>query len=112
MEDHPSLEPGFRSRINSLKFALSTQGNPKSQCFVDNFEWVVLYSFVLWMRFKVMTTTLSNEGMDVANLDCPVFRKYSADSTDEYVKIGESTVLKALKRFCRAIVEVFGERYL
>jgi len=36
----------------------------------------------------------------------------SADSTDEYVKIGESTVLESLKRFCRAIVEVFGERYL
>ncbi|KAJ9565986.1 hypothetical protein OSB04_001952 [Centaurea solstitialis] len=36
----------------------------------------------------------------------------SADSTDEYVKIGESMVLEALKRFCRAIVEVFGERYL
>ncbi|XP_024978949.1 uncharacterized protein LOC112516158 [Cynara cardunculus var. scolymus] len=36
----------------------------------------------------------------------------AADATDEYIKIGESTVLEALKRFCRAIVEVFGERYL
>ncbi|XP_024972712.1 uncharacterized protein LOC112511324 [Cynara cardunculus var. scolymus] len=45
-----------------------------------------------------------------------VFRMLSygvaADATDEYVKIGESTVLEAFKRFCRAIVEVFGERYL
>jgi hypothetical protein len=36
----------------------------------------------------------------------------SADSTDEYVRIGESTVIECLKRFCRAIVEVYGEEYL
>ncbi|AAF97981.1 F21J9.3 [Arabidopsis thaliana] len=35
-----------------------------------------------------------------------------ADSTDEYIKIGESTALESLKRFCRAIVEVFACRYL
>ena len=35
-----------------------------------------------------------------------------ADSTDEYIKIGESTTLECLKRFCRAIVEVFGGHYL
>ena len=31
----------------------------------------------------------------------------SADATDEYVKIGESTTIKSLKRFCRAVIEVF-----
>ena len=36
----------------------------------------------------------------------------STDATDEYVKIGESTTIKSLKRFCRAVIEVFGERYL
>ncbi|XP_020253760.1 putative nuclease HARBI1 [Asparagus officinalis] len=35
-----------------------------------------------------------------------------ADSTDEYVRIGESTVIECLKRFCRAIVEVYGDEYL
>ncbi|AEC06258.1 nuclease [Arabidopsis thaliana] len=35
-----------------------------------------------------------------------------ADSTDEYIKIGESTALESLKRFCRAIVEVFACCYL
>ncbi|KAK4723665.1 hypothetical protein R3W88_026444 [Solanum pinnatisectum] len=35
-----------------------------------------------------------------------------ADATDEYVKIGESTIIESMKRFCRATVEVFGERYL
>ncbi|XP_020242512.1 uncharacterized protein LOC109820728 [Asparagus officinalis] len=36
----------------------------------------------------------------------------SADSTDEYVRIGESTAIECLKRFCRAIVEVCGDEYL
>ncbi|XP_062088359.1 uncharacterized protein LOC133794934 [Humulus lupulus] len=35
-----------------------------------------------------------------------------ADATDEYIKIGESTTIESLKRFCRAVVEVFGARYL
>ncbi|KAH0707492.1 hypothetical protein KY289_012568 [Solanum tuberosum] len=35
-----------------------------------------------------------------------------ADATDEYVKIGESTTIESMKRFCPATVEVFGERYL
>ncbi|XP_062081136.1 uncharacterized protein LOC133785938 [Humulus lupulus] len=35
-----------------------------------------------------------------------------ADATDEYIKIGESTALESLKRFCRAVVEVFGACYL
>ena len=36
----------------------------------------------------------------------------SADSTDEYIKIGESTAIENMKRFCRAVVEVFTQRYL
>ena len=35
-----------------------------------------------------------------------------ADATDEYVKIGESTTIESLKRFCRAIVEIFADQYL
>ncbi|KAL8542748.1 hypothetical protein ACS0TY_003575 [Phlomoides rotata] len=34
------------------------------------------------------------------------------DATDEYIKIGESTTIECLKRFCRSIVEIFGEQYL
>ncbi|KAL8476227.1 hypothetical protein ACS0TY_028765 [Phlomoides rotata] len=33
-----------------------------------------------------------------------------ADATDEYIKIGESTTIDCLKRFCRSIVEIFGEQ--
>ncbi|KAL2490984.1 putative harbinger transposase-derived nuclease [Abeliophyllum distichum] len=36
----------------------------------------------------------------------------AVDATDEYIKIGESTAIESLKRFCRAIVEVFAEQYL
>lgn len=36
----------------------------------------------------------------------------SADSTDEYVRIGESTAMESLKRFCVAVDEVFGAEYL
>ncbi|XP_020253504.1 putative nuclease HARBI1 [Asparagus officinalis] len=36
----------------------------------------------------------------------------SADATDEYIRIGESTTIECLKRFCRAVIEVFGEEYL
>ncbi|KAL5540431.1 hypothetical protein UlMin_044947 [Ulmus minor] len=36
----------------------------------------------------------------------------AADATDEYIKIGESTTIQSLKKFCRAVVEVFAEQYL
>ncbi|KAK2647990.1 hypothetical protein Ddye_015479 [Dipteronia dyeriana] len=36
----------------------------------------------------------------------------SADATDEYIKIGESTTIESLKRFCCAIVEEFVGEYL
>ncbi|XP_073061723.1 uncharacterized protein [Primulina eburnea] len=35
-----------------------------------------------------------------------------ADATDEYIKIGESTAIDSVKRFCRATIEVFGDLYL
>ncbi|KAL8479677.1 hypothetical protein ACS0TY_026554 [Phlomoides rotata] len=37
---------------------------------------------------------------------CPV------DAIDEYIRIGESTTLECVKRFWRAVVEIFGEQYL
>ena len=36
----------------------------------------------------------------------------SADSIDEYVRIGESTIIKCVKRFCQGVVEIFGPNYL
>ena len=36
----------------------------------------------------------------------------SADSIDEYVRIGETTTIECVKRFCQGVVEIFGPKYL
>ena len=36
----------------------------------------------------------------------------AADQVDEYVRIGESTAMECLKRFCKAVVEIYEEQYL
>jgi hypothetical protein len=36
----------------------------------------------------------------------------ATDATDEYVRIGESTMLESLRRFVKAAIEVFGDEYL
>ncbi|XP_021742759.1 uncharacterized protein LOC110708845 [Chenopodium quinoa] len=35
-----------------------------------------------------------------------------ADAVNEYIKIGESTALECLFKFCRAIIDVFGDVYM
>ena len=35
-----------------------------------------------------------------------------ADATNKYVKIGESTAIESLKKFCRAVVKIFSLQYL
>ena len=36
----------------------------------------------------------------------------AADATDEYVRIGESTTFESLRKFVKAVIEVFGNEYL
>ena len=36
----------------------------------------------------------------------------SADSPDEYVRIGETTTIECVKQFCQGVVEIFGPEYL
>ena len=36
----------------------------------------------------------------------------SANSIDEYVRIGESTTIECVKRLCLGVVEIFGSGYL
>lgn len=36
----------------------------------------------------------------------------AADQTDEYIRIGESTALECLQRFCRGIIELYSKKYL
>ena len=35
----------------------------------------------------------------------------SADSLNEYVRIGETTTIECVKRFCHGVVEIFGSEY-
>ena len=36
----------------------------------------------------------------------------SADAIDDYVRIGEDTILEAVRRFTMAVIEIFGDEYL
>ena len=36
----------------------------------------------------------------------------AGDFVDEYVRMSESTCLEAMYKFCRAVVQVFGQEYL
>ena len=36
----------------------------------------------------------------------------AADALDEYIRIGESTALEALRKFTIAVVEIFGQEYM
>ena len=36
----------------------------------------------------------------------------AADQLDEYIRLGESTILECLKKFCIAICELYGSLYL
>ena len=36
----------------------------------------------------------------------------SADQTDEYIKIGRSTAIETLKKFCTTVIGLFEEQYL
>ena len=36
----------------------------------------------------------------------------AADALDEYIRIGESTALEALRKFTIAVVEIFGQQYM
>ena len=35
-----------------------------------------------------------------------------ADSTDEYVRIGESTAVQSLKKIVKVVINIFSEEYL
>ena len=66
--------------------------------------------------FQHRIDALGRCGLSTLQKVTAVFRMLAyglpADATDEYVKIGESTAIESMKRFCRAIVEIFVEQYL
>ena len=66
--------------------------------------------------FAQQSDGLGRLGLSTLQKATAVFRILAygvpADATDEYVKIGESTAIECVKRFCHAIVEIFASRYL
>ena len=48
----------------------------------------------------------------VTSAFCMLTYGVPADATDEYVRIGESTVLESLRRFVAAVVDIFEDEYL
>ena len=61
--------------------------------------------------FEQRTDALGRLGLSPLQKITAAFRMLAygvpADATDEYVKIGESTVIESLKKFCRTVVEIF-----
>ncbi|XP_073271458.1 uncharacterized protein [Primulina huaijiensis] len=62
-------------------------------------------------RFRMSRNLFLRIVVVVKNHDA-YFTQRNDDATDEYIKIGESTAIECMQRFCRAIVEVFAEQYL
>ncbi|KAF8380826.1 hypothetical protein HHK36_028320 [Tetracentron sinense] len=66
--------------------------------------------------FMQKKDSLGRLGLSTLQKVTAVFRilAYEAlvDSTDEYIRIGESIAILCMKKFCRTIVEVFGDEYL
>ncbi|XP_020263300.1 uncharacterized protein LOC109839282 [Asparagus officinalis] len=66
--------------------------------------------------FQQLSDGLGRMGLLPLQKVTAVFRMLAyglpADATEEYVKIGESTAIESMTKFCRAMVEIFAERYL
>jgi hypothetical protein len=66
--------------------------------------------------FKQKRNAAHQQGLSCLQKVTVVFRMLTygvaADATDEYVHIGESTALESLRKFVKAIIEVFGDEYL
>ncbi|XP_057791168.1 uncharacterized protein LOC131008295 [Salvia miltiorrhiza] len=66
--------------------------------------------------FKQRTDCTGRWGLSTLQKITAAFRilayEVPADATDEYINIRESTAIKCVKKFCRAIVEIFSDQYL
>ncbi|XP_024009204.1 uncharacterized protein LOC112084190 [Eutrema salsugineum] len=66
--------------------------------------------------FKQRKDSTGRLGLSSLQKATAVFRMLAygvpADATDEYIKIGESTTIESMKRFSRAVVEIYSAQYL
>ena len=67
--------------------------------------------YFLQRRNAANTVGLSGEQKMTAALRM-LANGMSVDSLDEYVRIGETTTIECVKRFCQGVVEIFGPEYL
>jgi hypothetical protein len=66
--------------------------------------------------FQQKRNAANQKGLSCLQKVTTVFRILTygvpTDATDEYLRIGESTTLESLRRFVKAVIEVFGDEYL
>jgi hypothetical protein len=66
--------------------------------------------------FQLKRNAAHQKGLSCLQKATTVFRMLTygvpVDATDEYVRIGESTTLKSLRRFVKVVIDVFEDEYL
>jgi hypothetical protein len=66
--------------------------------------------------FEQKRNTTHQQGLScfqkITALFCVLTYGVAAYATNKYVHIGESTTLQSLRRFVKAVIEVFGDEYL
>ena len=67
--------------------------------------------YFVQIRNAANTVGLSGEQKMTVAL-CMLAYGMSANSLDEYVRIGETTTIECVKRFCQGVVEIFEPEYL
>ncbi|KAJ9551613.1 hypothetical protein OSB04_015658 [Centaurea solstitialis] len=138
ISNQQNYRPNHGGSIPGRLFISRDRESANSRLFHDYFSETPLYNDAMFRRrfrmsrslfLRIVDEVKSHDGYFVQRRDLvgrlglsplqkvtAVFRMLAygqpADSTDEYVKIGQSTAIESMKRFCRAIVEIFSERYL
>ncbi|XP_018479657.2 uncharacterized protein LOC108850663 [Raphanus sativus] len=104
--DYFSETPTYNDAMFRRRYRMS---RPLFLCIVDAVENHDIY-------FKQRRDIIGRLGLSSLQKITAVFRMLAyglpADATDEYIKIGESTAIESMKRFWRAVVEIFSKEYL
>ena len=104
--DYFSKEPLYPHKYFRRRFRMSRPLFQRTQCAVESYD-----------------TYFVQKRDGYGRLDCSSLQKITvairmlaygvaADLMDEYLKLGEATVIESLKRFVKAVISVFSEEYL
>ena len=92
--------------------------------FEGGFKWVILFFYASIQELKLLYHTLFKKEMQLTHSSCLPFKRWSPQSEclliygvsanfmDEYLRIGESTAMKSLKFFVKAVVSIFSKEYI